>query len=114
VERESFDSGVVRFVEFSFEDTVTLGVTAGSKSIAFQDKDTSSVVSNHSPKGLDLNYTSLYWGCVSKHDLNTIPLECTSNYRQWWRLNSCFIIYGVAVATYLVCKAGLLSNAKPN
>jgi len=72
VERERFDSGVVRFVEFSFEDKVTLGVTAASKSIAFQDNDTSNVVSNHSPKGLDLDYTSLFWGCVSKHDLNTV------------------------------------------
>lgn len=72
MERERFDSGVVRFVEFSFEDKVTLGVTAASKSIAFQDKDTSNVVSNHSPKGLDLDYTSLFWGCVSKHDLNTV------------------------------------------
>ncbi len=72
MERERFDSGVVRFVEFSFEDKVTLGVTAASKSIAFQDNDTSNVVSNHSPKGLDLDYTSLFWGCVSKHDLNTV------------------------------------------
>ncbi len=72
MERESFDRSVVQFMKFSFEDKVTLGVTAASKSIAFQDKDTSSVVSNHSPKGLDLDYTSLYWGCVSKHNLNTI------------------------------------------
>ncbi len=72
MERERFDSGVVRFMKFSFEDTVTLGVTAASKSIAFKDEDTSNVVSDHSPKGLDLDYTSLYWGCVSKHNLNTV------------------------------------------